>query len=341
MKKKTLLTTVIACTALLQAIGQQRPHYSQYILNNYILNPALSGIENYTDVKLSMRDQWVGLDGAPQTYYLSVHGPIGKNDYRTTSTSYRVPGENPRGKAYWETYTAAEPHHGAGLTIINDKTGLYNRFTANATYAYHLGLSARTNLSAGFAAGISRISYDRSKAKLVDPSDPLVIQNATEINRIRPDLSFGLWLYSADYFIGVSGQQIIPQKVKFSDDANFAGSRLIPHIFATAGYRFLVNDDINAIPSVMVKYVSGTPTTPQFDINIKMQYRDLLWAGASYRLKDGYAAMVGLNVGNTFNVGYSYDFTTTRLNTVSRGTHELIIGFLLGNKYSEACPRCW
>lgn len=341
MKKNFILPLVLLCIGSLHAAAQQRPHYTQYILNQYILNPALTGIENYTDVKLSMRDQWVGLNGAPQTYYATIHGPLGKNDYRTTSTSYRVPGENPRGKAYWENYTAAEPHHGAGLTIVNDKTGLYNRFSANASYAYHLGLSPKTNLSAGFAAGITRIGYDRSKAKLVDPNDPLVIANATEINRIRPDLSFGLWLYSADYFIGVSGQQIFPQKVKFSDDATFAGSRLIPHIFATAGYRFLLNDDINAIPSVMVKYVSGTPTSPQFDINLKLQYRDLLWAGGSYRLRDGYAAMLGLNVSNTFNVGYSYDFTTTQLNTVSRGTHEIVLGFLIGNKYSEACPRCY
>jgi type IX secretion system PorP/SprF family membrane protein len=341
MNKKLFATLILGGMTMLAAKAQQRPHYTQYVLNNYILNPALSGIENYVDVKLSMRDQWVGLDGAPQTTYLSIHGPLGKNDYRTNATSYQVPGQNPRGKAYWETYTAAEPHHGAGLTIVNDKTGLYNRFTANATYAYHLGLSPKTNLSAGFAAGISRVGYDRSKAKLIDPNDPLVIQNSDEINRIRPDLGFGLWLYSADYFVGLSAQQIIPQKVKFSDDANFAGSRMVPHIFATAGYRFLVNDDINAIPSVMFKYVNGSPTNPQFDLNVKFQYRDLMWAGGSYRFKDGYAAMVGLNVGNTFNVGYSYDFTTTQLNTVSRGTHELMIGFIIGNKYSQACPRCW
>ncbi len=339
--KKRIIFSVLVSIVFLPAFSQQRPHYTQYIINQYILNPAITGIENYTDVKLSMRDQWVGLDGAPQTFYATIHAPIGKDDYRTNSTSFRVPGENPRGKAYWETYTAAEPHHGIGLTMINDKTGLYNRFSANATYAYHLGLSPRTNLSAGFAAGISRISYDRSKAKLVDPNDPLVLQNSSEINRIRPDLAFGLWLYSADYFIGVSGQQIIPQKVIFSDDASFAGSRLVPHIFATAGYRFLVNDDINAIPSVMFKYVSGTPTSPQFDFNVKFQYRDLLWAGGSYRLNDGYAGMIGLNVSNTFNVGYSYDYTTSRLNTVSRGTHEIVLGFLIGNKYSEACPRCW
>ncbi len=339
--KKKLFITAVAAVFFLQGMTQQRPHYTQYVLNQYVLNPAITGIENYTDLKLSMRDQWVGLNGAPQTYYLTVHAPLGKNDYRTSATSYKVPGENPRGKAYWETYTAAEPHHGIGLTVVNDKTGLYNRFSANATYAYHLGLDAQTNLSGGFSAGISQVSYDRTKAKLIDPNDPLVIQNSAEINRIRPDLGFGLWLYSADYFAGVSAQQIIPQRVRFTDDANMEGSRLVPHIFATAGYRFLLNDDINAIPSVMFKYVNGSPTNPQFDLNVKFQYRDLMWAGGSYRFKDGYAAMAGLSISNTFNIGYSYDFTTTRLNTVSRGTHELMLGFLIGNKYSEACPRCW
>ena len=60
------------------AFAQQRPHYTQYILNNYILNPAISGIENYTDVKLSARDQWVGLNGAPRTAYLLYRDPLAK-----------------------------------------------------------------------------------------------------------------------------------------------------------------------------------------------------------------------------------------------------------------------
>src|SRR6185436_1267563 len=118
-----------------------------------------------------------------------------------------------------------------------------------------------------------------------------------------------------------------------------SGSKLIPHFFATAGYRILLTDDINAIPSVMVKYISNTPTTPQFEGNLKLQYRDLVWAGGSYRYKDGYAAMIGLNVANTFNVGYSYDFTSSRLNEFHRGTHELVIGFLLGNRFGDTCPR--
>ena len=135
--------------------------------------------------------------------------------------------------------------------------------------------------------------------------------------------------------MGISAQQILPQKVSFLDDT--LGFKLVPHLFATAGYRFLLNDDINAIPSFMVKYVS--PNDPQFDINVKFQYRDLLWVGGSYRYLDGYAAMIGLNAGNLFNFGYAYELSTSSFRTTNRGTHEIVIGFLLGNRYGDTCPR--
>jgi type IX secretion system PorP/SprF family membrane protein len=343
MKKLFFIVSLVL--PAINLLAQQRPHYTQYILNNYILNPALSGIENYIDVKMSARDQWVGLNGAPETFYLTIQGPIGKKDYRTSATSYDVPGQNPRGKAYWESYTAAEPHHGVGLSIINDKTGSFNRFTADVSYAYHLGLSPRTNLAAGFSAGISRIGIDKSKNDFGgnDPFDPATgAAISGELNKIRPDLTAGLWLYSRDYFVGLSAQQIIPQKISFADDAAIiTKGRLVPHLFLTAGYRFLLSDDVNATPSLMLKYINGSSTNNfQPEANLKLQYRDLFWVGGSYRYQDGYAGMLGLNVGNTFNIGYAYDFTTTNLKTVSRGTHEIVIGFLIGNKYSDTCPRC-
>jgi type IX secretion system PorP/SprF family membrane protein len=290
------------------------------------------------DLKLSARDQWVGINGAPRTAYLTVHAPIGKRDYKTSATSYAVPGENPRGKSYWEAYSASEPHHGVGLSIIADKTGNFTRTTIAASYAYHIGLSARTNLSLGVAPGLTKVTRNVSATDFggginTDPAQA----NTESINRLRPDLSAGLWLYAANYFVGLSAQQIIPQRLSFVDDAAYNQGRLIPHIFFTAGYRFLVNDDINALPSVMVKYVS--PNELQMDVNMKLQYRDLLWMGGSIRVKEGYQGMIGVNVANAFNVGYAYDFSQTKLNTVSRGTHEIIFGFLLGNRYDDSCPR--
>ena len=342
MRKLLLLIAIYFICAI--AIAQQRSHYTQYILNNYILNPALSGIENYTDLKISARDQWVGLSGAPRTVYLTVHGPIGKKDYKTAATSFNVPGENPRGNSYWESYTASEPHHGLGLSIVNDKTGNFNRFTSVVSYAYHLGLSPRTNLSAGFAAGFTTIGLNADGKAFFgpDPSDPAIGGAiAGELRKIKPDLSVGLWLYSADYFVGLAAQQVIPQKLSFVDDATLATTgKLIPHTFLTTGFRFLINNDINAIPSVMIKYINGAfRNNYQAEANIKFQYSDLLWVGASYRQFDGYAAMLGINIGNTLNVGYAYDFTKTDLQTYSRGTHEIIVGFLIGNRYGDTCPR--
>lgn len=336
---------LLACIACMQAgKGQQKSHYTQYILNNYILNPALSGIENYTDVKLSIRDQWVGINGAPRTIYATVHGPLGKKDYKTSATSYQVPGQNPRGQAYWENYTASEPHHGVGMSILNDKTGNFNRFTANLSYAYHLGLSPTTNLSAGVAAGITSTSLNADGKAFfgTNPADPAAGNNAMgELRRIKPDLNVGLWLYSSSYFVGLSAQQVIPQKLSFVNDQSFQTTgKLVPHIFLTAGYRHLLTDDINATPSVMVKYISGAfKDNYQVEGNLKLQFRDLLWVGGSYRQFDGFAAMLGLNIANAVNVGYSYDFTRTSLNTYSRGTHEIMLGFLIGNKYGDTCPR--
>ena len=334
--KKLFLIKILMLLVLFSA-AQQQPYYTQYILNNYILNPALSGIENYTDVKISARDQWVGLTGAPRTCYFSIQGPIGKKDYKTSATSFNVPGENPRGKSYWENYTASDPHHGIGLSLINDRTGLYNHFTADVSYAYHLGISSRTSIAAGFSGGVTNVSYDRSKSTPVDPNDPALGNTNQNIHKIVPDLNAGVWLYSDKYFVGVSVQQVIPQKIDYGNTTN--GFKLVQHYFATIGYRYLLNDDINALPSVMIKYVSSSGIKFQFDANLKLQYRDQFWTGFSYRYQDGYAAMIGLNISNTMNVGYSYDFTKTRLNAASYGTHEFIVGFILGNRYSDACPR--
>lgn len=52
------------------ALGQQKPQYTQYVMNNFILNPAIAGIENYVDVKAGYRAQWQGLEGAPVTSYI-------------------------------------------------------------------------------------------------------------------------------------------------------------------------------------------------------------------------------------------------------------------------------
>ncbi|MFM1794265.1 MAG: hypothetical protein RL642_650, partial [Bacteroidota bacterium] len=256
MKKVLVFGLLIFLQAVVHA--QFRPHYTQYILNNYIVNPALTGIENYIDVKMSMRNQWVGIDGAPKTFYATVHGALGKGDFRQNATSFDMIGQNTRGNEFLPNYTTASPHHGIGFTALNYRTGYINRVTSYATYAYHLGLNETTSLSAGFGLGITSFSIDRTKITLANSSDPSVDETTATFKKIKPELNAGLWLYSDKYFVGVSAQQIIPSKLSLIDNAENK-STLVPHLFATTGYKARISYDVSLLPSVMVRYISNLP----------------------------------------------------------------------------------
>ena len=340
--KKILLLSAFICFTSLAAFSQAKPYYTQYILNNYILNPGITGIENYTDVKLSYRNQWAGIDGAPKTTYFSIHGPLGKKDLRTNATSFQVPGENPAGPKAWDEYAVSPAHHGIGLQVINDKAGYISRWSVAGSYAYHMPLSARTSLAAGLNVGMSSVSIDRSKIVWgdLDPQDEAVGYNNGSISKIKPEIGAGLWLYSARYFLGLSVLNIIPGKANFVKNKNY-GESFSPNYFASGGYRFAMTDDISVLPSVMVQY--WQPQLTSLHANVKMQYQDFLWIGASYRFADlvgGYSGMIGVNVSNTFNISYAYEHATSaRLQAYTNGTHEIVIGFLIGNKYGDSCPR--
>ena len=339
---KKIFTVFALAFSAIYAAGQAKPAYSQYVLNNYILNPALSGIENYTDIKLSVRNQWTGIAGAPVTGYISLQAPVGKSDYRTSATSFDVPGENPRGKQYWDDYTAPAPHHGIGFIAMNDKAGYINRWTISGSYAYHLPLGTKTTLAGGFNAGVSGINLDATKATFSngDTHDPAIGVSLGELRKVKPEIGVGLWLYSARYFAGVSVLNIVPGKAKFSTNSKY-GTYFTPNYFITAGYRFAIGEEFSMIPSAMLQY--WQPQLLGVHANAKLQYRDVAWVGGSYRYSDflaGYSAMAGFNVSNTFNVSYSYEVATnSRLRTYTGNTHEILIGFTLGNKYSDACPR--
>jgi type IX secretion system PorP/SprF family membrane protein len=341
---KKLFCSLIISLIASSAFSQAKPSFTQYILNNYILNPALTGIENYIDAKASYRHQWTGIEGAPVTSYFTIQGPINKGDLRTNINSFQVPGENPRGKEAWDKYEVSPPHSGLGLQAVNDKAGYLNRWTIAATYAYHKPLSAKMALSAGFSAGLSAVNVDRSKVDTGPFDDGLVIgYTSGELKKTKPELGAGLWLYSDNFYVGASVQNIVPGKVKFSNAASSDkyGFYFKPNYFATAGYKFWLSDFVSVLPSVMVQY--WQPQLNGIHTNIKFQYLDAVWVGGGYRFSNmvgGYSAMAGLNVSNIFNVSYAYEVaTTSRLRTYTGNTHEIMVGFLIGNKYGYTCPR--
>lgn len=333
--KNILFVFVLVNFIFCSAKAQQKPQYTQYVFNNLLLNPAVSGIENYTDLKAGYRNQWTGLAGAPVTSYLTVTTPIGNKFLDGDATGSPISGpENPSSRLYTQNYMAAEPHHGIGLMIVSDQAGPISQTNIDATYAYHLGLAPKLNLAVGVMAGLNHVSLNTSMITTEVAYDPAISNGIN--SQWEPDLGVGAWLYSSNYYVGASIQQLLPQSLYFSTNNAYNKTQTVPQYFITSGVKLFLTEDIAVLPSFLVKIINPEPIS--YDINTKLSFQDKFWVGASYRSDNTVAALVGLNISSLINVGYSYDFTTSALRTVSTGTHEIVISVLLNNRYKVTCP---
>lgn len=322
------------------SFAQQKPQYTQYIFNNYLLNPAISGIENYSDVKVGFRKQWAGINNAPQTSFVTAHWNLGGDYLWRNALSLPDQGDDPMSRNYMQNYTSSPAHHGMGVTVVYDEIGPLSRLDANLTYAYHLKLNNTFNLSVGVAAGISRIGLDINALTFEDQSriDPSISNGIA--TQLKPDLGLGVWLYSGRIFAGASVQQVLQQKLSFTTDPTYNAGKEVPHFFITAGYRLYVDDVISATPSIMIKQVNPAPVS--VDVNLKMAFKDRFWIGGSYRRGDSFSAMAGINMSKLLNLTYAYDFTTSGLDQVSNGSHEIVLGLQLNNIYEVfSTTRMW
>lgn len=334
MKGRFIVLLLIMISGI--AGAQQRPQYTQYIFNNYLLNPALSGMENYTDVKIGHRQQWQGINGAPTTTFVSANMVLGDKYLWRNALSLPENGDPPMGRNYTQNYTASPAHHGIGIIAMNDKAGPLSFLDVTLTYAYHLKLQDALNLSLGTGVGIRRVSIDINALSLEDPNDP-ALSNAGKA-QLKPDLNVGMWLYGARFFAGASMQQVLKQNLSFAPD--YTQGREVGHYFLTAGYKLFVDDEISATPSVMLKKVGNIPIS--YDANLKLVFRDCFWLGGSYRKGDSFAALAGINFSNVFNITYAYDYATSRLRSYTSGSHELVLGFQLNNMYKlRSTQKMW
>lgn len=327
--KRFLVSALIYLVTLGAAFAQQRPQYTQYVTNNYLANPAVGGIESYADLRVGYRTQWSGLEGAPKTFYASIQGSLGYNVNSPKETKSRY-GFSQRNK-----YKRAVPHHGVGAMVQADEAGLLKSTSFSASYSYHQPLNRYLTLSSGLMGGATQFSINSQKADAIDSGDPYLNKLT---NSAKFDLGVGFWLYSPDFYIGVSGLQLLRNGGDYDNNGSSTQPlmRQQPHFYGTAGFRMQPNKFLAVIPSVMVKMTDTS--APSIDLNVRALYAQRIWGGVSYRHEDAVAVMAGLNVSHLLDVGYSYDVTTSELNKVSAGSHEVTVGFKLNNRGKIICP---
>ncbi|MFB6258502.1 MAG: type IX secretion system membrane protein PorP/SprF [Flavobacteriales bacterium] len=282
--------------------GQQLPQYTQYVFNNFGVNPAVAGNKECITGRIAFRSQWVGFDGAPQTLHANAHTRISRD----------VKGPN-------------VGFHGVGGKAIADATGPLSRTMVYGAYAYHLPLFRGITASLGIYAGIQQVRLDVNEVTLTNGNDPVVNESRSAL--VYPDVSPGIWVYTDKVFAGLTIAQLANNSLSGLGE----GSKLVPHYMLTGGKKFLFgsDDEFAFIPSTMIKF--SPMTSPSIDLNFLMEYRGQFAAGLSYRNIDAVAAMIRFDLLKYFFLGYSFDLTTSKIRVNSANTHEVTLGF-------KACP---
>ncbi|MHA6249068.1 PorP/SprF family type IX secretion system membrane protein [Pontibacter sp. CAU 1760] len=329
---KILLPVLVFCCTAFAALGQQKPQYSQYSINNFLFNPAIAGIEQYTDVKLGNRSQFSGIEGEPRTVYLSAHTPIGNIIRGGNSSSGKATPSFGGKKQNGRISQQFKPHHGLGLLLVNDRLGVFSRTEASLAYAYHMKLSSEVKLASGVSAGIIQQHMRADELRFANPGDAA----NSDWNMVKPNLSLGVWLYGSHFYVGTSAMQLLANTLHF-DNSTEDRNMLYKHYFLTAAYKFDLTEEISVVPSVMAMWLPPLPGS--LDFNIRAVYDDRLWVGGSYRQNGNYAVLAGVTVNHIFDVGYAYNRGVAARNGMGNGTHEVVLGMRVFNKSKVMCPQ--
>ena len=310
------------------SLGQQVGRYSMYMQNFYAINPAAAGLEDHLDATMGYRKQWIGFANSPQTYFVSANMPLTKTFQNPANSALRISAP--------DKYSSALPQgrkskHGAGAMVNVNQYGAFKYTQAYGSYAFHLPVSQKWNLSFGTNVGVNSFSIDQGLIDLEIPDDnhyDQVIADA-QANSNLLDIDVGFMAYTKRFFVGYSSEQLLGNNVSFGSGAQFG--ELLVHHRMLIGRTFKVSRSTKIIPNGFV-YATRTGILST-ELNVRVDYRDQLWGGLSYRHNDAIIPMAGLYINDQIKIGYAYDFA---ISTVRRyipgGSHEFMLGFMFGNK---------
>ncbi len=294
--------------------AQQMPMYSQYMMNRFLLNPAVAGYDGLTTINLTAREQWLGLPYSPRTVALSADTRL----LKSPSSRPGLPHRNPLINLF------RSGNVGLGAYIYNDRSGLIDRTGLQVSYAYHIWFQEH-QLSFGLSLTGFQMKLDHRRVELEDDHDPLM--GAYNKALYVPDVNSGIHLYGPSYYIGVSSTQMLQSALKFGHHGlqEFRMERIF---YLMGGYSFGTDNGVAVEPVVL--FQSNLKASFQYDIGSKFYYGDQYWGGISYRSVGAVVFMVGLRY-ERFHIGYAYDYSLNSMSHQNFGSHELMISIRFGD----------
>jgi type IX secretion system PorP/SprF family membrane protein len=251
-----------------------------------VLNPAFVGSKADLSISLLSRQQWVGVEGAPETQTFSI---------------------NARTKEGF----------GFGATVINDKLGLASSTNANLDVSYTLPTSRYGRLAFGLKGGIT--FFNNNLAGGVTPDNEMYASTNDKFINV----GFGGLYYDETFFIGLSIPNLLKSnefKALENTDENYQISD--NNYFLAAGMMYNISEDLKFKPSTIIKYTPSLPVS--VDLNANLIYKEKIETGLSYRYDSSISALFALILNKKYRIGYSYDYKLAEHGS-NLSSHEIIL----------------
>lgn len=282
----------------LQLQAQQEQLYTQFFYNKLTYNPGYAGSFQSPTLTAVIRNQWAGLEGAPNTQLLSFTQPM-LND--------RV---------------------GLGLNLVRNQIGITRTITADLAYAYRIALR-RGHLGIGLQASIRQMYQNWADERLVG-AQPLMTDGAIPAepqSKVLPNFGFGVYYNGPTWYAGAAIPRLVNNNIDFAEIGGEI-SREVQHVNAMGGATFEIAANITLTPQVLLKYVPNAPFDA--DINTLVGFNEKVFAGLTYRIGGGEVSgagesldvLAGVQATKNLFISLSYDLGLTELAKYNNGSIE-------------------
>lgn len=305
IKSFLVIWMIVFLSSTQSLFSQQLPLFSEYMFNTLEINPAYAGFRDAINITTMFRKQWTGFKSAPQSTFFSVDMPV---------SGKRV---------------------GLGLKLVDDRDEITKTLGAQAVYSFKIPTGDYSTLAFGLQGGVYNFKTDYTKVDVIDPNDPSFSQN---VNSIRLNFGTGMFFNTERFYAGLSSPNLVRNNFKKTNNTGaFNEIKQNMHVYFNTGYVFELSSDLLLKPSVLVRGVVGSPIS--YDINTNLWIADMVSVGVSYRNKSAMVGIVDLKILPELRMGYAYDHSISRLNIISKGSHEVILRYEISYDRMSLSPR--
>ncbi len=300
-----LLCGVLCCVAGLRA--QFDPQVGQYMFMQSTYNPAAVGEGDLMRVYGSHRMQFTGIMDAPMTTYFSFSSP----------------------------FVVGKTQHAAGVRFMNDRFGLFSNQSLHAGYAYRFKLG-KGYMSVGADLGFINLSFAVDSVNLKDVAELVqehAYHNATDnaipessgqngVSGMGFDMGVGVYYATSTWWAGVSYGHVTQPVLEWSDQTEVS---VRGTFYAAGGYNWRLRDKKWVLmPSAMLQtdFVG-------WDVNLTMlaQVNNRYRFGLGYRIAGSVNILLGMDIIDGLQLGYTYELPANGLIRESYGSHELYLAY--------------